>query len=69
MENIENLVKKYIRPGYEYEIFFERRKKLKIESSNETVENISSSEEQGVGVRVLKDKKIGFAYSSFLGEE
>jgi len=69
MDNLENIVKKYIKPGYEYEIFFERVKKLKIEVSNEQVENISSSEEQGIGIRVLKDKRLGFSYTSFLGEE
>ncbi|AAC07693.1 TldD/PmbA family protein [Aquifex aeolicus] len=69
MDNLENLVKKYIKPGYEYEVFFERVKKLKIEVSNEQVENVSSSEERGIGIRVLKDKRLGFSYTSFLGEE
>ena len=69
MENLENIVKKYIKPGYEYEIFFQRIKKNKIEVTDEKVENLSSSEEQGVGIRVIKDKKLGFAYSSYIGEE
>ncbi|NPA32888.1 MAG: TldD/PmbA family protein [Aquificae bacterium] len=69
MEDIEKLVKKYLKSGYEYEIFYERKKKLKIEVTSQEVENISSSEEHGLGIRVLKDKKLGFAYSSFIGEE
>ncbi len=69
MENIENLVKKYIKPGYEFELFFERKKKIKIEVSNEEVENISSAEEGGLGIRVLKEKRLGFAYTSYIGED
>ncbi|GAB6065575.1 metallopeptidase TldD-related protein [Aquifex pyrophilus] len=69
MENLENLVKKYIKPGYEFELFFERKKKTKIEVSNEEVENISSAEEGGLGIRVLKDNRLGFAYTSYIGED
>ena len=65
---MENVVKRYIKPGFEYEVFRQRVKKLKIEVSEEEVENLSSSEESGVGVRVLKDGRIGFAYTSSLDE-
>ena len=69
MKDIESTVKKYIRPGFEYEVFRQRVKKLKIETSQEEIENLSSSEESGVGVRVLKDGRMGFAYTSNLEEE
>ena len=69
MENLESIVKKYLKPGYEYEIFFQRVKKNKIEVTDEKLENLSSSEEQGVGIRVLKGKRLGFAYTSYVGEE
>ena len=69
MENIENLVKKYIKSGYEYEIFFQRVKKNKIEVSDEKIENLSSSEEAGVGIRVFKGNRLGFSYTSHVSEE
>ncbi len=69
MKDLESLVKKYLKGGFEYEVFRQRIKKLKIEVSQEEIENLSTSEESGVGVRVLRDGKIGFAYTSDLREE
>lgn len=69
MRDIEDLVKKFIRPGYEYELFHQRTKRVKVEVSEGDLENLSSSEEVGVGIRVLKDKRIGFAYTTELKEE
>ncbi len=68
MEKIEKVVKENIKPGYEYEIFLTEVKKNKIEVQDEKLENLSASEEVGVGIRVLKDKKLGFAYTTNLGE-
>lgn len=66
MKSLENVVKRYLKGGFEFEVFKQRIKKTKIEVSNEEVENLSSSEEVGVGIRVLKEGKIGFAYASGL---
>lgn len=68
MGDLEGLVKRYIKAGFEYEIFRQRLRKLKVEVSGGEVENLSSSEESGVGVRVLKEGRIGFAYTSSLDE-
>ncbi len=69
MEKIKNIALKYAKPNYEIEIYAERIKKTTIETAEEALENISKSEEAGVGIRVLKDKKIGFAYTTDLKEE
>jgi len=69
MRNVESTVKKYIKPGFEYEIFRQKIRKIKIEASQEEIENLSSSEESGLGIRVLKDGRIGFAYTSSLDED
>lgn len=69
MEEIERLVKRFVKPGYEYEIFRQRIKKLKVEVSEGDVENLSSSEESGVGIRVLREGKMGFSYTSHPDEE
>jgi PmbA protein len=69
MKEVERIVKKYIKPGYEYEIFSQRIEKRKVEVSDEDIENLSSSQESGLGVRVLKDGRFGFAYTTRSDEE
>ncbi len=69
MEDIEKVVKENLKTGYEYEIFFQRIRKTKIDVSEGEVENLSRSEESGVGIRVLKGKKLGFAHTSALDRE
>ncbi len=69
MKDILSLIKSRVPGGYEFEIYWERRKKLKIETSDEEVENLSSSTESGLSLRVLKEGKVGFCYTSDLKEE
>ena len=69
MQDLEKLIKSVLPKGYEYEVFRQRIKKLKVEVSQEEVENLQSSEEVGIGVRVLKDKKLGFSYTSGQAED
>jgi len=69
MNELEALVKKHLKGGYEYEIFLKRAFKRKVEVSNEEPENLSASEEVGLSLRVLKDKRVGFAYLSSHREE
>ena len=68
MKELDGVVRKFIKPGYEYEIYRQRTKKRKVEVSDEKLENLSSSEESGVGIRVLKDNRMGFAYTTELDE-
>jgi len=68
MKDVEKVVKRHIKQGFEYEIFFQRTKKTKVEVSDEKLENLSRSEESGVGIRVLKDKRIGFSYTTSMDE-
>jgi len=69
MRELERLIKKYIKGGFEYEVFWQRVKKTKIEVSGGEVESLSTSEETGIGLRVLKDGRIGFSYVGGSGEE
>jgi len=69
MKELERSVRKFIKPDYEYELFLQRTKKTKVEISDENLENLSSSEEIGVGLRVLKDNRVGFAYTTQIDEE
>ncbi len=69
MENIKELVSKYIKPSFEYEIYMEVTSKQVIEVCDERLENFLKAKESGVGIRVLKDKKMGFAYTTELKED
>ncbi len=64
MEKIKKTVERFIKEGYNYEIFIQRCKKLSIETSSESLESLTTSEETGIGIRVLKNNKIGFSYTS-----
>ncbi|MFN4013421.1 MAG: TldD/PmbA family protein [Aquificaceae bacterium] len=66
--NIEAWVKEVLKGEYEYEVYLERRGKTVIESSDERLENLIRSQEVGIGIRVFKDKSMGFAYTTDLGE-
>ncbi len=69
MKEIDRLVRKHVKGGYEFEVFVQRSKKTKIEVSGGEVENLSLSEEVGVGIRVLRENRIGFSYTSEVSEE
>lgn len=69
MNRIEEWVKEAIGKGYEYEIYVENRKKKTVETANEKLENILKAQEAGVGIRVFKNKRMGFSYTTELKEE
>ncbi len=69
MERIKKWVEEALKDGHDYEVYLERRKKTLIETSEETLENLLRAEDFGVGIRVFKDNKMGFAYTTDLREE
>ncbi|BAP61870.1 putative modulator of DNA gyrase [Methanococcus maripaludis KA1] len=50
--------------GFETEVFVSKGKHFSSELDGETLDSIEESDDFGIGVRVIKDKKVGFAYSS-----
>ncbi|ABR54744.1 peptidase U62 modulator of DNA gyrase [Methanococcus vannielii SB] len=50
--------------GFETEVFVSEGKHFSSELEGENLDSVEESEDFGIGVRVLKDKKMGFAYSS-----
>ncbi|MEZ0336620.1 MAG: TldD/PmbA family protein [Aquificaceae bacterium] len=66
--NIKAWVEEVLKGGYEYEVYLERKRKTTIESSDEKLENLIRSQEIGIGIRVFKDKSMGFAYATDLEE-
>ncbi|MFN3871358.1 MAG: PmbA/TldA family metallopeptidase, partial [Aquificaceae bacterium] len=69
MERIKAWVEEALKGGYDYEVYLEQRKKTLIETSDESLENLLRAEDFGVGIRVFKDNKMGFAYTTDLREE
>ncbi len=67
LKKVEKIISQHAK-GFEYEIFFLRRKTLKISSENAQFEKISQAEDFGLGIRLLKDKRVGFSYTSVLEE-
>ncbi|MEN3029162.1 MAG: TldD/PmbA family protein [Aquificaceae bacterium] len=68
MERLKEWVEESIGAGYEYEVYVEKRHKTIIESSEESLENLIRSEDAGLGIRVFKDRKMGFSYTTDLRE-
>lgn len=50
--------------GFETEVFFSKGSHFSSELEGENLDSVEESEDFGIGVRVIKDKKVGFAYSS-----
>lgn len=50
------------------EVFLISSKDLSIDVSNGSVETLKLAEDRGLGVRIFKDGRIGFAYTSDLGQ-
>jgi len=65
LSQIKEVVKETAK-GFEWELFFLRRKDLKISTENGNFEKITTAEDYAVAVRLLKDKKIGFSYTTQL---
>lgn len=65
----EKAVQKALRLGAsDAEAFFNRNKELTIEVSEQQVETMKLADQQGVGIRLFKDGKMGFAYTSDLSD-
>ena len=50
------------------EVYFSSSKTLKIDVLNQKVESIDKIRGQGLGIRIIKDKRLGFAYTSDFDE-
>ncbi|WP_448587606.1 TldD/PmbA family protein [Thermocrinis sp.] len=69
MENIKKWVEVALKEGYEYEAYLESKEKLLVETSNENPENLSKSKELGLGIRIIKNFRQGFAYTTEISQE
>lgn len=64
MDKIRQWVLEAIKPGYDFEVYIELKDKLTLESAEEKLETLLRAKEGGLSVRVLRDGRMGFAYTS-----
>jgi PmbA protein len=53
----------------QFELYFQRRTSTDIESKDQKVESLSRAEDVGMAVRLIKDKKMGFSFTTSLEKE
>lgn len=53
----------------QYEIFFQHQKSTKIDSKNQRTDSLSRSEDVGLAVRLVKDRRLGFSFTTSLEKE
>ena len=52
-----------------FELYFERRQNTRIDSKDQKTETISRSEDVGLSVRLIKDRRLGFSFTTSLENE
>ena len=50
----------------QFELYFERRKSLKIESKNQSIDSLTQAEDLGLSIRVIRDQRLGFSFTTSL---
>jgi PmbA protein len=55
-------------PGEQVEAFVERERETSVRVYEGEIEHLTSAQVEGVGVRVIKDGRVGFAYSGTLDD-
>lgn len=68
-ETIDSLVKMLKRRVDDWEIFYSSQNGLSIEVKDGRVDAFKVSSNKGVGLRVFKDKRIGFSFTSLLSKD
>ncbi len=50
----------------QFELYFEKKSSTKIDSKNQEVDSLSRSEDVGLAIRLIQDKRLGFSYTTSL---
>lgn len=66
--DLEKLIKIGEKNGFETEVFFEKSYYTGVDLDGKSVDSFQTEVDYGIGVRVLKDGKVGFAYSNRFDE-
>ncbi len=68
LRKVESIVKESAE-GFEYELYLLRRKRVKISTEGGNFDKITTAEDFGLGIRLLKEGRLGFAYTSDLSKD
>jgi len=68
-EIVDSLVKMLKRRVDDWEIFYSSQNGISIEVKDARVDAFKVSSSEGVGLRIIKDKRIGFSFTSFLAKD
>src|SRR4051794_885110 len=50
----------------QFEVYYEHRTSTKIDSKDQEIDTLSRSEDVGLAIRIIKDEKLGFSYTTSL---
>jgi PmbA protein len=50
----------------QFELYYEHKTSTKIDSKNQEIDSLSRSEDVGLAIRIIKDHKLGFSYTTSL---
>ncbi len=53
----------------QFEVYFEHRTSTKIDSKDQEIDTLSRSEDMGLSIRLIKDRKLGFSFTTSLENE
>lgn len=53
----------------QFELFFQRRTSTKIDSKDQQIDSLSRSEDVGLAVRLVKDRRLGFSFTTSLEKD
>jgi len=53
----------------QYEIFFQHQTSTKIDAKNQRTDSLSRSEDVGIAIRLVKDRRLGFSFTTSLDKE
>ena len=53
-------------PARRFEIYFHRKAATRIEARHQKIDSLSRAEDAGLSFRILRDKRIGFSYTTSL---
>ena len=66
----ENIVEKALKSGAdEAEVYLENRRDFELSVRNGNVETVRQATTKGIGLRVFKENKLGYSYTSDFSEQ
>ncbi|HSG27727.1 MAG TPA: DNA gyrase modulator, partial [Candidatus Krumholzibacterium sp.] len=68
-DRMDLILEMAVKGGFECEVYGESSRRLQIEVYRGRVENIDRSSDEGLGIRLVKDGRLGHAFTNGTTEE